>query len=115
MVVLIRDGKRAFVCNAKSETVAVIELASGQLRLIKVPGRPESAILSRDGSKLYVANIDADNITIIDTARRRLSTESPPARGARYGWRSLRMNACWCMRSCTPAVRSSSTWRRARS
>jgi len=81
MVVLSRDGKRAFVCNAKSETVAVIELASGQLRLIKVPGRPESAILSRDGSKLYVANIDADNITIIDTAKEAVIDRIPTGKG----------------------------------
>lgn len=81
MVVLGRDGKRAYVCNAKSQTVAVIELASGQVRLIETGGRPETAVLSRDGRRLYVANLDADNITVIDTAKQAVIDRLPTGRG----------------------------------
>jgi YVTN family beta-propeller protein len=81
MVVLGRDGKWAYVCNAKSQTVAAIELSSGQVRLIETGGRPETAVLSKDGSKLYVANLDADNITIIDTAKKAVIDRIPTGRG----------------------------------
>jgi len=81
MVVLGRDGKWAYVCNAKSQTVAAIELASGQLLLIQTGGRPETAVLSRDGGRLYVANLDADNITVIDTAKKAVADRIPTGKG----------------------------------
>jgi YVTN family beta-propeller protein len=81
MVVLSRDRKTAYVCNAKSRTVAAIELASGQVRLIETGGRPETAVLSRDGKRLYVVNMDADNITVIDTAKETVIDRIPTGRG----------------------------------
>lgn len=63
------DGKRAFVSNARSGTVAAIELASGEVTLIEAGSRPEGSVLSADGKSLYVANRDSHEITIIDTEK----------------------------------------------
>ena len=81
MVVVDREGKWAYVFNAKSAAVAAIELASSELRLIETGGRPETGIFNRDQSKLYVANLDADNITIIDTATKAVIDRIPTGRG----------------------------------
>jgi DNA-binding beta-propeller fold protein YncE len=48
-----RDGKWAYVSNARSGTVAAIELASGEVQLIPAGGRPEGSVLSKDGKRLY--------------------------------------------------------------
>ena len=63
-----RDAKFAFVSNARSGTVAKIDLASGEPKLVETGARPEGSTLSKDGSKLYVAHRDADKIVIVDTA-----------------------------------------------
>lgn len=81
MVVVDREGRWAYVFNAKSGTVAAIELDSGDLRLIETGGRPETGIFNRDQSKLYVANLDADNITIIDIATKEVIDRIPTGRG----------------------------------
>lgn len=64
-----RDGKRAFVSNARSGAVAAIDLASGEATLIPAGSRPEGSVLSKDGNTLYVANRDSHEITIIDTQK----------------------------------------------
>lgn len=63
------DGKRAFVSNARSGTVAAIDLANGEVTLIEAGSRPEGSVLSADGKTLYVANRDSHEITIIDTEK----------------------------------------------
>ena len=63
------DGKRAFVSNARSGTVAAVDLASGDVTLIEAGSRPEGSVLSADGRTLYVANRDSHEITIIDTEK----------------------------------------------
>lgn len=62
------DSTTAYVSNARSGTVAKIDLASGELELVETGDRPEGSTLSKDGSKLYVAHRDADKIVILDTA-----------------------------------------------
>jgi YVTN family beta-propeller protein len=69
IVAASRDGKRAFVSNARSGTVAAIDLASGEVTLIPAGSRPEGSVLSRDGRFLYVANRESNEISIIDTAK----------------------------------------------
>ncbi len=63
------DSKYAYVSNARSRTVAKIQLDSGEHELVETGDRPEGSTLSDDGSKLYVAHRDADKIVIIDTAK----------------------------------------------
>jgi YVTN family beta-propeller protein len=65
-----REGKWAYVSNARSGTVAAIELASGEVKLIPAGGRPEGSVLSKDGKRLYVVNRDSDELTIIDTEKK---------------------------------------------
>ncbi|MBI1356986.1 MAG: hypothetical protein GC160_21820 [Acidobacteria bacterium] len=71
------DSKYAYVSNARSGTVAKIELASGEHHLVETGARPEGSTLSKDGSKLYVAHRDADKIVIVDTASWTVAGEIP--------------------------------------
>jgi len=81
MVALSTDGKWAYVCNARSETVAAIDLAGGGVELIRTGGRAETAVLSKDGARLYVANLEADNITVIDTEQKAVIDRIPTGKG----------------------------------
>ncbi len=65
-----KDGKWAYVSNARSGTVAAIELATGDVKLIPAGGRPEGSTLSKDGKRLYVVNRDSSELTIIDTEKK---------------------------------------------
>ena len=72
-----RDSQFGYVSNARSGTVAKINLASGEVELVETAARPEGSTLSQDGSKLYVAHRDADKIVIIDTIAWRFLGEIP--------------------------------------
>ncbi len=62
------DSATAYVSNARSGTVAKIDLASGATELLETGARPEGTTLNKDGSKLFVAHRDADKVVIVDTA-----------------------------------------------
>lgn len=62
------DSATAYVSNARSGTVARIDIATGEHQLLATGDRPEGSTLSKDGSKLYVAHRDADKIVVVDTA-----------------------------------------------
>ena len=70
--------------NARSRTVAKIDIASGSRELLETGDRPEGSTLSRDGARLYVAHRDADRIVIVDTAawevRGEIETGEQPVR-----------------------------------
>ncbi|MGE0405078.1 MAG: YncE family protein [Candidatus Korobacteraceae bacterium] len=78
------DGKWAYVSNAKSDSVAVVELATGAVTLIPVGTRPEGSILSKDGKRLYVVSRVASEISVIDTEKktkiRTIKTAEGPVR-----------------------------------
>ena len=63
------DATTAYVSNARSRTVAKIDIASGEHELLETGDRPEGSALNRDGSRLYVAHREAHQIVVIDTAR----------------------------------------------
>jgi YVTN family beta-propeller protein len=67
MVMLSPRGDRAFVSNTDSASIAVIELATGAVKLIPTGERPQGGVFSKDGNLLYVATSGANCITIIDT------------------------------------------------
>ena len=71
------DSAYGYVSNARSRTVAKIELATGEHQLVETGDRPEGSTLSKDGSKLYVAHRDADKIAILDTAAWKVLGEIP--------------------------------------
>ena len=71
------DSETAYVSNARSRTVAKIDLASGARSLVETGDRPEGSTLSKDGGTLYVAHRDADTIAIIDTAAWKVVGEIP--------------------------------------
>lgn len=72
-----RDSVYAYVSNARSGTVAKIQIADGVRTLVETGDRPEGQVLSADGSKLYVAHRDADKIAVIDTATWEVAAEIP--------------------------------------
>src|SRR5688572_28080287 len=59
MVMLDPDGSHAFVSNTDSSSVAVIEVATGAVKLIPTGERPQGGVFSSDGKLLYVATAGA--------------------------------------------------------
>lgn len=62
------DSTQAYVSNARSRTVARIDIETGERELLETGDRPEGSCLSPDFSTLYVVHRDADKIVAIDTA-----------------------------------------------
>jgi YVTN family beta-propeller protein len=63
------DGKTAYVALGRANHVAVVDVASHQVKgYVLVGKRPWGLALNRDGSRLYVANGGSDDLTVIDTA-----------------------------------------------
>jgi DNA-binding beta-propeller fold protein YncE len=71
------DSKTAYVSNARSRTVAKIDVASGERSLLETGDRPEGSTLSIDGSTLFVVHRNANKIAIIDTAAWKVRGEIP--------------------------------------
>jgi YVTN family beta-propeller protein len=84
MVTLGPGAKWAYVSHAGGDTVAAVNLGSGDVKLIQTGARPEGSVLSKDGRELYVANREANSITVIDTAKNQaianISTGKGPVR-----------------------------------
>ena len=78
------DSRTAYVSNARSRTVARIDLATGEHALLETGDRPEGSALSRDGRTLFVVHRDADKIAVIDTeaweVRGEIQTPGQPVR-----------------------------------
>ena len=69
MVMPDLKNSRVFVSDTDSNAVAVIQLASGDVKLIPTGARPQGAVFSADGERLYVANTDSNQISIINTKK----------------------------------------------
>jgi YVTN family beta-propeller protein len=68
-VALTPDYRKAYVTNAVSGTVYVLDAASYGLRkVINVGTEPTGCALTLDGAKLYVANFSSDSVSVINTA-----------------------------------------------
>ena len=66
---LAGDGKTAYVGLGRANHVAVVDVATRQVRGYVLVGKRAWGLgLSRDGKRLYVANGLSDDLTIIDTA-----------------------------------------------
>jgi YVTN family beta-propeller protein len=67
MVVLGPQGRWAYVSNSTSNNISAVNLATGEVRLIPCPPRPEGSVLSQDGRHVYVASREGRAVTILDT------------------------------------------------
>lgn len=72
-----KDSTTAYVSNARSGSVAKIDVATGERTMVETGARPEGQALTRDGSKLFVAHRDADKLAVIDTASWKVVQEIP--------------------------------------
>ena len=67
-MVLAPDGKTAYVGLGRANHVAVVDVASRQVKgYVLVGKRAWGLALSRDGKRLYVANGLSDDMSIVDT------------------------------------------------
>ena len=65
---LAPDGRTAYVGLGRANHVAVVDVASRQVKgYVLVGKRAWGLALSRDGKRLYVANGLSDDLTIVDT------------------------------------------------
>jgi sugar lactone lactonase YvrE len=62
------DSTQAYVSNARSRTVARIDIETGEIELLETGERPEGSCLTPDSSILYVVHRDDDKIVAVDTA-----------------------------------------------
>lgn len=68
-VAITPDGRKAYVSNAVSGDVSVIDAGLYTvLKTIPVGAEPTGCALSFDGAKLYVANLSSGSVSVIDTA-----------------------------------------------
>jgi YVTN family beta-propeller protein len=66
-VVVSPDGKRVYVANGATGTVAIVDAFSfKQVGSIKVGTRPWGIAISRDGRFLYTANGLSNNVSVVD-------------------------------------------------
>jgi YVTN family beta-propeller protein len=69
MVAIGPDERRAFVANLGSDSVSVIDLATGKkIRDMPADDEAEGIALTPDGRELWVANRAADNVMVYDAA-----------------------------------------------
>lgn len=67
MVMVSRDGSRAWVSNAYSNSIAAIDLKSGATAVINTGQNPQGGVLDSTGDRLYITNSDSGELAIIDT------------------------------------------------
>ena len=84
MVIPAADGKRVFVSNVDSDSLAVIDLASGETKVVPTGAHPQGGVISHDGKRLYLTNTNANQISVMETDSLRvvgtIATGKGPAR-----------------------------------
>ena len=85
MVLLGPRAETAYVSNAHSGTVAIVNLASGNVeRLIPTGKNPQGGVMTHDGKRIYLTNTASNTISVIDTGKREvigeIKTGNGPAR-----------------------------------
>lgn len=75
MVLFGPGGKRAYVSNTNSGTVASIEIATGTVKLIPTGKYPQGGVLAPDGKTIYLTNAESNKISLINTATDRVTGE----------------------------------------
>lgn len=76
MVLLGRNAETAWVSNAGSGEVAVINLASGEVGSVIPMGKDtQGGVMTKDGKWIYVTNHAGNTISIIDVKQRQVTGE----------------------------------------
>jgi YVTN family beta-propeller protein len=81
MVIPMPAGDRAFVSNADSDSLAAIELKTGQTRIIAAGSHPQGGVLSKDGKRLYLTSTNGNQISIVDTDHLEVTGTIPTGKG----------------------------------
>jgi len=67
MLVPSPDGKRLYTANILSDTVSILDIATGKATHIKVGSKPEGLDISPDGKELWVGHDGDGGVSVIDT------------------------------------------------
>jgi DNA-binding beta-propeller fold protein YncE len=67
MVVVARDGRRAFTANIRSGSVTALDLESGEPRSLAVSTQTEAIGVSPDGAQVWVGSNDRGTVTVVGT------------------------------------------------
>jgi YVTN family beta-propeller protein len=82
-VAVSADGERAVVTNVLSDTVSLIDAATGEvLEILPVGDRPADVAITPDGSLAVVANLDSSFVSVIDLAIHGVSNVMISTRGS---------------------------------
>ena len=72
MVVVARDGRRAFTGNIRSGSMTALDLDSGEPRSLAVSTQTEAIGVSPDGAQVWVGSNDQGTLTVVRTAEWRV-------------------------------------------
>ena len=81
MVRLDPRGEWAYASNTNTNTVAAVNLESGEVKLIPTDERPQGGAFSHDGKLLYLTNSNGNSISIIDAVQKQRVGTIPTGRG----------------------------------
>jgi YVTN family beta-propeller protein len=77
-VAISPDGTRAYVTNAGSDNVSVINTATHAVKAtVKVGRNPLDVAVTPDGAKAYVTNAGSNSVSVIDTSTNAVSATVP--------------------------------------
>ncbi len=84
MVIPDPAGERVFVSDTDSDAVAVIQIRTGEVKLIPIAAHPQGGVFSPDHRWLYVVSTNGNQIAVIDpktlTVAKTIATGKGPAR-----------------------------------
>ncbi|PCI82152.1 MAG: hypothetical protein COB20_00660 [SAR86 cluster bacterium] len=76
MVALSEDGTTAFTSNGSSNSVSVIDVATGQLtKTLDVPDRPEAITTNKRGDEVWVGSNSEEVVSVISAASGEISRQ----------------------------------------
>lgn len=68
MVVVARDGRRAFTANMRSGDISAIDLVSGEPRTLPVSTQTEAIGVAPDAGQVWVGSNDQGTVTVVNAA-----------------------------------------------
>jgi len=67
MLVPSPDGKRLYTANILSDTISILDIATGKATHVNVGSKPEGLDISPDGKELWVGHDGDGGVSVIDT------------------------------------------------
>lgn len=64
---LSKNGRKLYVTNTEDGTISVIDVKTGETRLLKVGHKPELIHADHDRSRLFISNFFANKVHILDS------------------------------------------------